>query len=712
MTSSTCIRKPLPTWTIDRKLPVIPMKFVIPGRESSNLSRVGDDEWDLRCAVARVNIYEHFLTFNFLTIDDEEEREFIREYLYLCMNFDHLGSCLWPLASLAPDAACTKAFMVRQFFRRARESGSNLHEIDQDWLDDWLEDHRHLSPSTLVHRISVLRRLYTYGPSMTFRSIEIKPWGSKPATKVARYKWRGENKTSRVPEEVYHPTLRWAMFMIDHGINDLICYRKNVTALGVNIALIPHSAIGSTLDGYIDGLRKEGHKVPLRKDGHPSLGAISRATGISWSSLRSDRSKAVIQRAVDEFGGEPEGQSFDWSVLPGTSTPWNSAATAKEAFFLLGQALGACYLVVGLLSGMRDSEVTALERNRLNVVKGADGQVRRYEVNGFIYKGSRKKGVVRQKHTWVVIEPVARAIEAAKRIQDHLLQVRTVKLKHDEEALLFARPTLHDGNGASMKGGQSNGFVNAFAKGCEALLDNACADATEEETRRIRTLYGVPDLNGGVRWRWQSRQLRRTLAWFIANQPFGVIAGMLQYGHASEIIFEGYAGTSTSGFRDEIEQERQIARLADIVETYEAWKNGEKPGGPMASKLINAFEHIQEELGDLPGVIADEARRDRMLRNTAVTLYPGFINDCFYYKEHALCQTAEKTNDTDTPLLNRCIPQKCPNSLVRRKHLPALEACLADAEGMLAQPKLSLPQATAIKRMIGVYHILMEEARH
>ena len=39
-------------------------------------------------------------------------------------------------------------------------------------------------------------------------------------------------------------------------------------------------------------------------------------------------------------------------------------------------------------------------------------------------------------------------------------------------------------------------------------------------------------------------QFRRTLAWFIARQPGGSIAGAIQYRHHSIQMFEGYAGTS------------------------------------------------------------------------------------------------------------------------------------------------------------------------
>ncbi|MFD7476131.1 hypothetical protein ACFV8Z_29275 [Streptomyces sp. NPDC059837] len=62
------------------------------------------------------------------------------------------------------------------------------------------------------------------------------------------------------------------------------------------------------------------------------------------------------------------------------------------------------------------------------------------------------------------------------------------------------------------------------------------------------------------------RQFRRTLAWFIARRPGGTIAGALQYRHQRIQMFEGYAGTSNSGFRDEVEAEEGFARGQFLTE--------------------------------------------------------------------------------------------------------------------------------------------------
>jgi hypothetical protein len=75
----------------------------------------------------------------------------------------------------------------------------------------------------------------------------------------------------------------------------------------------------------------------------------------------------------------------------------------------------------------------------------------------------------------------------------------------------------------------------------------------------------IPAGPSGAPWRLTTRQFRRTIAWHIANRPFGAIAGIIQYKHASVAAFEGYAGSSRSGFRAEIETERRLGQIEDIL---------------------------------------------------------------------------------------------------------------------------------------------------
>jgi hypothetical protein len=116
-----------------------------------------------------------------------------------------------------------------------------------------------------------------------------------------------------------------------------------------------------------------------------------------------------------------------------------------------------------------------------------------------------------------------------------------------------------------------------------------------------------------------------------------VVAGKNQYKHASVAMFDGYAGSSASGFRQEIEQERALGQLDDIVAHYEAHVQGERQAGHAAGRLAAEYDRICNELGPLPGRIADKGRIKAMLAHLARTLHVGHLNDCFFEPATAYC---------------------------------------------------------------------------
>src|SRR3546814_10684508 len=98
----------------------------------------------------------------------------------------------------------------------------------------------------------------------------------------------------------------------------------------------------------------------------------------------------------------------------------------------------------------------------------------------------------------------------------------------------------------------------------------------------LNTVFGSPDGPvippgpDGKPWRITTRQFRRTIAWHIANRPFGTIAGMIQYKHASVAAFEGYAGTSASGFRAEVEAQHRLGQLDDLLAYFDRRQGGDR----------------------------------------------------------------------------------------------------------------------------------------
>jgi hypothetical protein len=84
---------------------------------------------------------------------------------------------------------------------------------------------------------------------------------------------------------------------------------------------------------------------------------------------------------------------------------------------------------------------------------------------------------------------------------------------------------------------------------------------------------------------------RRTLAWFIARRPGGSIAGAIAYRHLSIQMFEGYAGTSDSGFRAEVESEQALARgehLRSMIDRHEHTNLA----GPAAAEATRRLEQL------------------------------------------------------------------------------------------------------------------------
>src|SRR3546814_4237960 len=105
-----------------------------------------------------------------------------------------------------------------------------------------------------------------------------------------------------------------------------------------------------------------------------------------------------------------------------------------------------------------------------------------------------------------------------------------------------------------------------------------------------------------------TRQFRRTIAWHIANRPFGTIAGMIQYKHASVAAFEGYAGTSAPGFRAEVEAQHRLGQLDDLPDYFDRRQGGASLGGPAGPPIARALDDSGVRLGPFPARIADRAR--------------------------------------------------------------------------------------------------------
>jgi hypothetical protein len=159
-------------------------------------------------------------------------------------------------------------------------------------------------------------------------------------------------------------------------------------------------------------------------------------------------------------------------------------------------------------------------------------------------------------------------------------------------------------------------------------------------------------------WQLTTRQFRRTLAWFIARQPGGSIAGAIQYRHQAIQMFEGYAGTSDSGFRAEVESEEALARGEDLMAMIDTHEHTDLVG-PAANEARRRLSELESNIRYQGQVVTDRRRHDRLIRRFDPAIYPGRYATCVYDPDKALCTRAQNLSGQNAPTLGDCRPLEC-----------------------------------------------------
>jgi integrase len=244
------------------------------------------------------------------------------------------------------------------------------------------------------------------------------------------------------------------------------------------------------------------------------------------------------------IGVEVGGMDTPISRDPDIGQPWcprfDARALVQEARML--QA--ACYVVCAYLTGMRDCEVQAMRAGCLSLTRSEDGIIERHSVQSVAYKGNAAQG---ERAEWITIAPVAAAVSVLER--------------------LVVWSTVRRGTGTLWP-------VLDLARARNNQVSSAIVSHLNEFRDHLNARFGTADAPiipagpSGAPWHLTTRQFRRTIAWHIANRPFGTIAGMIQYKHASVAAFEGYVGSSRSGFRAEVETERRLGQIEDILTPF------------------------------------------------------------------------------------------------------------------------------------------------
>jgi len=666
-----------------------------PGTEPSTLSHFKDDTWDLFPARFRANARPASYRVNFGDIGDPVLRRLAKEYMLARLR----APLRYYRTPCGPSTAKGTLLFVRHFgdFLRDRTSSVELECVNQKLLDEYLlhvraDGRRSLQQVRLYMDIPI--DLHHFGPWLTSGGISLLPWGGRTASNISgRNRISAENTTPRIPEPVIGALLRWSMRYVDVYAPDILAAREELDRLEAQCArIITDDASTGRQKSYrlrvyewLKARRAAGRGVPLWERrpntarGKPDRGERnafnyklmclqvgSPQTGYLSRSVATVR---LLERMVQEMGTEVGGMDTLISIDPDTGLPWRDRFDPDSLQHEERMLQAACYIICAYLTGMRDSEVQDMETGCVSVERSADNLIDRYCVRSTVYKHRQASGVSAD---WVTIEPVARAVSVME-----LLSLRARRERDLRSLWVSLKPW---GWTADYLASQASPIINMFREGLNA---------------RVATPPAIPDFDGRP-WQFTTRQFRRTIAWYIANRPFGVIAGKIQYKHASVAMFEGYAGAPHGDFRRAVEQERALGQLDDVVAYYEAYLRGESPAGPGSTRLKREFAHVQNTLGDLPGRIVDQKRLRTMLKHLGKTLHVGFLNDCFFDPGSALC--LRPADEQTAPILSRCSPDRCPNACLTIRHVAPWRASIEDAEGLVQRHTLSALQRVALAR--------------
>lgn len=379
-------------------------------------------------------------------------------------------------------------------------------------------------------------------------------------------------------------------------------------------------------------------------------------------SVRADRlaagySKVSVDRDVGDYIFRKLRRRVRLTLDPMTGAPWRATWALYSEFRNEERVLiAACFIVIAYLTGMRVAEILSIRENAISDRKAIDGR-RLIEIHSRLFKGvPNPEG---RAETWVIVPMVVKAVER--------IEVMTAYQRSRPGDVIF-RNTF----GGSLKKGTVNEYINLF----------------RDHVSDVFPFDPVPTGEEGP-WKFNTKQFRRTLAHHIARQPFGVIAGMLQYKHVHVATFEGYAGVENlADWKALLAQERVLAN-ADFLEDIAHDVVEGNVTGPKGEQMLREFRGVAgDRRGDDVGYY---------LRHKAKNLYPGILNYCFFESETAMC-LSDVHGLRDTPVMSFCHPDRCPNSCISKKHKPIWEAAIIDVEALRRTSKLSVPQRVALEQ--------------
>ncbi len=598
--------------------------------------RFGDDTWNLNAL--RRNNAEGALTINFLSLAIPH-RQIVREVLMTLLNPDHPS-----LVTLRWKPPKRQIKVIGERFRELRAllaefEGLNVQVFEAQqrhlahMLNSWVGEG--LSPGTIRKRVAALRLLHTLHPILTSGGISFEPWAGRSTKQISNEQTALSNKTAPIPWSLWSSLIAGAWLVVDRYSGDVITADTQRREL----ANSPRSMKMAGATERFEAWLRDGGRIPLHTGfhhrgfpatrGEVNLTLLARLAKISDNCVRQSHKNynATIGALVADATLTSTNLVSGGVSIPAATTPtgelWAAEIGLGEAEYLASVLRAACYVIIAALTGMRDSEIQALERSSICERDGIPA-LRSTQFKGIDSPAGKQR-------TWWAPAP---AIRAALVLADLSLH----------PTFLFARKATGEFSdyAPSRDIPRLLGFVSADpelrpGRGAE-LGHERCMLVTSFD----RSGEGKPVVE------IDQRSLRQSFSVWAAQYPEAELGLGMQLGHASLRQTFGYATDRNEAAIRLIDDARGVAleeRARDLL------------AGPLAGPA-------GAELGALAQVL-NAKEYEGLVKAIGERLYVGIANDCVRNDARAACGPG-------IPQLHNhnCATTACGNCLIGPVHAP------------------------------------------
>lgn len=505
----------------------------------------------------------------------------------------------WP----APSSITQRFNALRRFSHFLGEQDiAQLCDVTVDVLDSYVtgllaEETRSIEGSMVQHLgyIGAIAYLADYLPEADGM---VEPsWLANDFAKRSNVR-AVDNATVIIDPETFASLLWWSQQIIQ-CTPDIVAAVEWVKASTTGAPVPSGSSAGLDAVGYLVSSR--GGVVPQgRKEGEIAAQYLIAmwGGGIHSNDFSLWRRKRGGECVVDPALPQPIPVPIACSIEGRPWLPFMDYRDIRDGKMLRILRAAAAVLICSC-TGMRGEECRKLPRGALRTVPRPDG-AHSYRIDGRIFKAARDDNDQQDPDgkpwVWATIKPGADAILAL----EHLAAAEGSDqlIGHPDTRSRPRRPSDKDRIVASQA---MIAWISEFVEFANQLV--IALDL--HPSRHI-----AEDPNGNV----ALDRFRRSIAWHIVNQPEGLLAAGIQFGHMESTTTEGYGSTMTSGIAATMDEERTSALYNTLQDHANAAKTGMKVSGPAAKRLGNALNRFVANR--FPGTYVDMTKKEeRRLRS-------------------------------------------------------------------------------------------------